>query len=347
MLSTPLRRLGLIRQISRTMATATSEATYYTKKIYSAVGDPTLMLNHTCLRVKDPIKSVDFYKKYFGMISLGKKDFEDMKFSLYFLAFPWQNLVKNEKGEVEIFANRGVLELTHNWGTEKDPEFKINNGNEEPHRGFGHICFSVANIEETCKRLESEGVKFRKRMQDGRQKDIAFALDADGYWIELIQYVKEEGAGPKEDVGDRFNHTMIRVKDATKSLEFYRNVLGMTLHRTSEHPNAKFTLYFLGYDIPHEDNTASTQFLLELTHNWGTEKDPNFHYHNGNEDPQGYGHICISCKDPGVLCEEIEQKYNEQITWSPRWNHGKMKNLAFIKDPDGYSIEIVPSNLIL
>lgn len=342
-----MRRLGLIKQHIRTMATTTSEATYYNKKIYSAVGDPTLKLNHTCLRVKDPAQSVDFYKKHFNMNLLGKKDFDEMKFSLYFLTFPKQDLVKNEKGETEIFANRGVLELTHNWGTEKDPQFKVNNGNEEPHRGFGHICFSVADVEDTCKRLESEGVKFQKRLVDGRQKNIAFALDPDGYWIELIQYVQEEGAGPKNDVGNRFNHTMIRVKDPIKSLEFYRNVLGMSLHRTSEHPNAKFTLYFLGYDIPQGDSNASTETLLELTHNWGTEKDSGFRYHTGNEEPQGYGHICISCKDPGVLCEEIEKKYNEQISWSPRWNHGKMKNLAFIKDPDGYSIEIVPSSMML
>ncbi|CAR27895.1 hypothetical protein ZYGR_0N03820 [Zygosaccharomyces rouxii] len=347
MFSRVFSRLGLIKQHIRTMSTKTSEAQYYTKKIASAVGDPSLRFNHTCLRIKDPSASVEFYKKHFNMTLLSKKDFPDMKFSLYFLVMTKENLPKNEKGENLVFANRGILELTHNWGTEADPEYKVNNGNVEPHRGFGHICFSVANVESTCQRLESEGVKFQKRLVDGRQKNIAFALDPDGYWIELIQYINESGEGPKTDLGNRFNHTMVRVKDPVKSLEFYQNVLGMTLHRVSEHANAKFTLYFLGYDIPQGDSTGSAETLLELTHNWGTENDPDFHYHNGNAQPQGYGHICITCKDPGALCEEIEKKYNEQVVWSPKWNHGKMKNLAFIKDPDGYSIEIVPAELVL
>lgn len=94
---------------------------------------------------------------------------------------------------------------------------------------------------------------------------------------------------------------MIRVKDHEKSLKFYQDVMGMTLLRTNENRDAKFNLYFLGYtegkdgSSPSADGVSSTadrEGLLELTWNYGTEKDPNFKYHNGNDQPQGFGHIC-------------------------------------------------------
>lgn len=87
---------------------------------------------------------------------------------------------------------------------------------------------------------------------------------------------------------------MLRVKDAEKSLAFYQDVLGMTLVRTSENEKAGFNLYFLGYgDKPAEgEGTADREGLLELTWNYGTEKDENFAYHDGNKEPQGFGHIC-------------------------------------------------------
>jgi len=95
---------------------------------------------------------------------------------------------------------------------------------------------------------------------------------------------------------------MIRVKDHEKSLKFYQEVLGMNLVRTSENEAAKFNLYFLAY--PSNENTPATsasgvngtagmEGLLELTWNYGTEKDPNFKYHNGNDEPQGFGHLCM------------------------------------------------------
>ncbi|SCU80251.1 LADA_0B05952g1_1 [Lachancea dasiensis] len=341
----------LLRQISLTTNRLTrfysyrmsSESPSYTKKIQSALSDASLKLNHTCLRIKDPQRSVDFYKSKFGMELLGHKKFPEMKFDLYFLSFPKSDLKHNKEGEVDVFCERGILELTHNYGSESDPEFKVNNGNEEPYRGFGHICFSVADIEKTCADLEAKDVAFKKKLTDGRQKNIAFALDPDGYWIELVAYNRPDQATTHSDVGYRFNHTMIRVKDAQKSLHFYQNVLGMKLLDVSKHENAKFTLYFLSYKP--DEPRWSQEGVLELTHNWGTESDPEFKYHNGNEKPQGYGHVCISCEDPETLCKEIETQYGDQIAWGVKYNQGKMKNLAFIKDPDGYAIEVVPHGL--
>ena len=86
---------------------------------------------------------------------------------------------------------------------------------------------------------------------------------------------------------------MIRVKDAEKSLKFYQDVLGMKLLRRHESAAAGFNLYFLGYGADADGKgTADREGLLELTWNYGTEKDEAFSYHDGNKDPQGFGHIC-------------------------------------------------------
>jgi len=77
------------------------------------------------------------------------------------------------------------LELTWNHGTEKDPDFKVHDGNAEP-QGFGHIGFLVDNLDATCAKMEENGVLFKKKPQDGNMRGIAFAYDPNGYWIELI-----------------------------------------------------------------------------------------------------------------------------------------------------------------
>lgn len=303
----------------------------------------SLTFNHTCLRVKDPKVSVEYYTKNFGLKLIHHQQIPESKFDLYFLS-------QNDEGG-SPFNREGVLELTHNYGTENDPNYKVNNGNEEPHRGFGHICFSVDNIHKASDVLLANGVKFQKKLTDGRQKDIAFALDPDGYWVELIENGLDKIENETNTNTYKFNHTMIRVKDPVKSLKFYREVLGFKLLSTKEVKAAKFTLYFLAYD--HSDSftenslekheQSKRESVLELTHNWGTENDPNFKYHNGNEQPQGYGHIGISLDNPGAFCKEIESKYGDEVTWGLKFNQGKMKNIAFIKDPDNYAIEILPA----
>lgn len=338
-----------LSNFSSSRSFTTSPTTHIQKTSKMVKIDDSFVMNHTCLRVKDPKVSVAFYEKNFGMKLLQKFKFDS--FTLYMLAI-------DDGSGANWAAREGVLELTHNHGTENDPDYSVNNGNGEKFRGFGHICFSVDNIEATESKLLKEQVKFQKKLSDGRQKNIAFALDPDGYWIELI----EHGKGKKEGTTDvstyKFNHSMIRVKDAEKSLDFYRKVLGMKLFAKKEFEAAKFTLYFLGYDhgstIPEGEETAATQSvqqgIVELTHNWGTESDPKFEgYHNGNSTEngakQGYGHICVACKDPGAFCKQIEEQLGDSANWSVKWNQGNMKNLAFIRDPDGYSIEIIPSDM--
>ncbi|KAI0009224.1 lactoylglutathione lyase [Xylariaceae sp. FL0662B] len=298
--------------------------------------------NHTMLRVKDPNASVKFYE-FLGMSLIKHLKFPEAKFDLYFLAYDGPTALS--QGD-STFAREGVIELTHNYGTEADPNYKINNGNAEPHRGFGHICISVDHIQAACKRIEDAGYRFQKKLTDGRMKHIAFALDPDGYWVEIIRQEQDDDPGEQGVETDpqtyRMNHTMIRVKDAVKSLKFYQEVLGMSLFRTVEQPAGGFNLYFLGCQplkgSPGNRHTGHLEGLLELTWNYGTEKDENFKYHDGNAEPQGFGHICISVDDLDDACARFESL---NVNWKKRLTDGRMKNVAFLLDPDGYWVEIV------
>lgn len=143
------------------------------------------------LRVKDAVASTKFYTDHFGFTLLKQMDFPQWNFSLHFLAVlpegrTWPDPASEEATEA-LWKFEGVtLELTHNHGTEVDENFKVNNGNEEPHRGFGHIAVMTKDVEGECVTLEENGVKFRKRPHEGMMKGLAFALDPDGYWIEII-----------------------------------------------------------------------------------------------------------------------------------------------------------------
>jgi lactoylglutathione lyase len=124
----------------------------------------------------------------------------------------------------------------------------------------------------------------------------------------------------------KYLHTMIRVIDLEKSIEFYTNFFNMKLIRKKDFPGGKFTLAFLGYG-PEESNT-----VLELTHNW----DQTENYDKGN----GWGHIALGVKDIYNLCDDLENN-GVILTRKP----GPMKHgstiIAFIQDPDGYSIELI------
>ncbi|KAK3186690.1 Lactoylglutathione lyase [Lecanicillium sp. MT-2017a] len=316
--------------------------------VYDAVEETAggMVLVNAAIRVKDPKESVKFYE-FLGMSLIQKFEMPEAKFDLYFMAYNSAQAVSHGNS----FVNReGIIELTHNYGTENDPNFKANNGNTEPHRGFGHTCISVDNIQAACKRIEDAGYKFQKKLTDGRMRHIAFALDPDGYWVEIIgqKPIEETENKTETDVGTyRMNHTMLRVKDIEKSLKFYQETLGMSLVRQHEAEAAGFNLYFLAYPasqgLPKDGSPEQSQRegLLELTWNYGTEKDEAFKYHNGNDEPQGFGHICISVDDLDAACERFEKL---GCNWKKRLTDGRMKNIAFLLDPDGYWIEVVQND---
>jgi len=144
--------------------------------------------NHTMIRVKDPKASLHFYTEILGMDLLSEKSFADSKFTLYFLGYDHHNgtLTAGQKAESR-FSREGVLELTHNHGTENDANFQgYSSGNAEPGKGFGHIAITVDDVEEACARFEKLGVAFKKKPSDGKMRNIAFILDPDGYWIEIV-----------------------------------------------------------------------------------------------------------------------------------------------------------------
>jgi lactoylglutathione lyase len=135
--------------------------------------------SQTMLRVKDPRKSLAFYKAL-GMKLLSEKHFND--FSLYFLG---SSNVADGADTKTLF--QPVLELTHNHGTENDDDFRYYNGNEDGRQGFGHIGFLVDDVYKACDAIRPLGFGFRKEPDGGSMKGLAFAYDPDGYSIEIIK----------------------------------------------------------------------------------------------------------------------------------------------------------------
>lgn len=123
----------------------------------------------------------------------------------------------------------------------------------------------------------------------------------------------------------RILHTMIRVGDLEKSIDFYTNVLAMRVLRQKDYPKGKFTLAFLGYGEESEESA------LELTYNWGTSE-----YEIGT----GFGHIAINVEDVYHAVEMAKQKGAEVIREAGPMNAGQTI-VAFLKDPDGYEIELL------
>ena len=285
-------------------------------------------------RVKDPKASLKFYE-HLGMKVIEKKAFPDNKFDLYFLAYDSPKAASHSNHWSD---REGIIELTHNYGTENDDNYKVCNGNKDHGKGFGHVCVSVDNIQAACKRISDAGYRFQKRLEDGRMHNIAFALDPDDYWVEIIAFnpVDKTAEVTTTDVGTyRMNHTMIRVKDKDKSLSFYQDIMGMQHRRTSENESAGFNLYFLGYGPPPSKDdsangvnpTADREGLLELTWNYGTEKEEGKVYHDGNSEPQGFGHICVAVDDLEAACKRFEEK---GVTWKKKLTDGRMRGVAFV-----------------
>jgi lactoylglutathione lyase len=150
----------------------------------------------------------------------------------------------------------------------------------------------------------------------------------------------------------RLNQTMLRIRDPEASIPFYTQVLGFTLLKRLDFEGMRFSLFFLALLQPDETLPAdpdaltrsvfSRETTLELTHNWGTETDDAFGgYHNGNSEPRGFGHLGISVPNVSDACERFERL---QVPFVKRPDEGQMKGIAFIKDPDGYWIEILSPN---
>jgi lactoylglutathione lyase len=84
------------------------------------------------------------------------------------------------------FSQAGILKLPNNWGSETDAVFKYHDGNAQP-QGFGHICFSMPDLDKAVKWFDDNQVVYVKRPDQGKMKDVAFIKDPDGYWIEIVE----------------------------------------------------------------------------------------------------------------------------------------------------------------
>ena len=145
------------------------------------------VMQQTMLRIKDPKPYLDFYQNVLGMKLLGKYDFPKMEFTLYFLGYEQDMPKGTDKEKAQwVFRRPALIELTHNWGTEKDDSFAgYHSGNDEP-KGFGHIGISVPDVYAACEHFARYDVEFVKKPDDGSMKGLAFIKDPDGYWIEIL-----------------------------------------------------------------------------------------------------------------------------------------------------------------
>jgi lactoylglutathione lyase len=123
----------------------------------------------------------------------------------------------------------------------------------------------------------------------------------------------------------RILHTMIRVTDLDKSLDFYTNIFGMQQLSRKDFPDGRFTLAFVGY------GSDDSHTVLELTHNWDTKS-----YELGN----AFGHIAIAVQDAYKACDDITAKGGKVVRPAGPMKFGGGV-IAFVEDPDGYKIELI------
>lgn len=126
----------------------------------------------------------------------------------------------------------------------------------------------------------------------------------------------------------RILHTMIRVGDLKRSIDFYTRIMGMKLLRTSENPEYQYSLAFIGYS----DESESS--VIELTYNWGTDK-----YDHGT----AFGHIAIGVDDVAKMCEDVRQA-GGRVTREAGPVKGGKTIIAFVEDPDGYKLELIQNS---
>lgn len=131
--------------------------------------------------------------------------------------------------------------------------------------------------------------------------------------------------------GARMLHTMFRVHDLDKSLDFYVGALGMELLRKKDYPEGEFTLAFVGYG-GEKDHT-----VLELTHNWGSDA-----YTHGS----GYGHVALGVDDIYGTCEALEKQGVKILRPAGPMKTDPAIVIAFVEDPDGYKIELISTDSV-
>ncbi|KAF5636760.1 lactoylglutathione lyase [Fusarium tjaetaba] len=272
----------------------------------------TYKLNHAMIRVKDPRRTIQFYE-LLGLSVVQKLSFPENKFDLYFLGVDSPDSPSHGKF---TFDRQGLIELTHNYGTESDDNYRS-----------------------TYQTLAKAGYKFQQDIASGNERVIA--LDPDGYWIHIIEQdspnvnVSSDAAGLSS-----VNQYALRITDAARSVRYYTENLGMKLVKTHNNESESLKTFLLGY--PSTGSFTGTEDLSRreglLTLIWQGGENAISQVHNGNDQPQGFGHICVTVDNIDAACERLE---GLNVVWKKRLTDGKMKNVAFLLDPDNYWIELV------
>jgi len=226
--SRPLTGKRAASTTKRNMSVKASEASGWAKE------DNRRML-HAVYRIGDMDKTIEYYKKHFGMELLRHRDVPDDKYTNAFMGYG------SEKTHFSV-------ELTYNYGQDS---YDIG-------EGFGHFGLAVEDVFKTVESVKSAGGKVTRDAGPvkGGKTNIAFVEDPTGYKFELIQ---------RPATSEPFAQVNLRVKNLDESIKYYTECLGMKLLRTRENPENKYTLAFLAYG-PEEENT-----VFELTYNHGKD----------------------------------------------------------------------------
>ena len=342
-------------------------ASPFAPAVLSALRAQSPAWHHTVLRVKDAAASLAYYTENFNM-SLINEEHTSTTTMYYLATLPSaERAALAAPGTPEAHAalwnpraGFATLGLEHTHGTEtlsgEDLPLRdhagrpqlYHNSNAAP-RGFGHIAFNTDDVYSASTDLEAKGVAFKKRPNEGRMKGLAFCLDPDGYWVELVR----REPGRFDAASERYNlsQTMIRIKDPEASVPFYRDLFGMK--QLSHRVFSDFDLFFAATESTElgaaeadaTSEVAATKLLwdpcLELTFNHGTDVEEGPSYHNGSDPmyagaaaPQGFAKL-------GYLVDDLEtfvtalQEAGVVVEWKAS------EGSARVRDPTGYVIDIV------
>mmetsp|Transcript_12301 Transcript_12301/g.29019 ORF Transcript_12301/g.29019 Transcript_12301/m.29019 type:complete len:324 (-) Transcript_12301:182-1153(-) len=297
---------------------------------------------HTsALRVKNASASVDFYVKVMGMTLIDKFEVNAGQHLYYLATLRAGEAYPHEPGSTAahkctLTTPSANLCLIHSPGSEKDDAFKVHPG-EQDKDGYGHVGFNCTDPVASCAGLEAKGVVFKKKVDEEPMKGMAFALDPDGYCVEVV---KRSANAPFSNEFN-FSQTMLRIKDPSKTLPFYER-LGLTCVR--QKPTSAFTLYFL-YKAPSDKpaptdpkSDEATEYvkcqlapLINFCHVHGTETQPDFKYFVGQEEGrQGFAQLSFLVDNVPAAAKAL----------GPAGLLKESRGSVTITDPDGYWIEL-------
>lgn len=293
---------------------------------------------HGMQRVKDGAKSKAFYCDLLGMTCVNEYKFDT--FSLIFLESFTGAKVPEEGGKYVTTVGPAKLELTYNYGNENNPDFKMDNLDGKPNQGYKGLTFVCLDLPSLVETLKKAGVPLETRNKN------QYATDPDGYKVMLLPAPGQLKSPPA--LRNTLQALHIRVTDLDRTEKFYTENLAMrTFAREAfEDDGKKGTILRMYSSLPAvspdtqlvDKNTGLPVFVLEFSQVDSEKTGSDFKYHNGNDQPQAYGHSAFLVSDLEGCCTELEAA---GVQFKKRPSEGMMKTIAFIYDPDNYWIELV------